>query len=164
VSSSQPHLSDWDDSCIDIHGSPRRKTHAQARDDTELKRIEMLRNTDAVATLAVKDLGVAARFYEETLGLSRAGAEDNEAIMFESGDTTINVYRSVFAGTNKATALTWTVDDVDDVVRTLKGKGVKFEHYDLPDTRREGDVHVSGDIKVAWFKDPDGNILSVMNR
>ena len=102
--------------------------------------------------------------YEETLGLSRAGAEEDEAIVFESGDTTINVYRSSFAGTNKATALTWAVDDVEDVVRTLKAKGVKFEHYDLPDTRREGEVHVSGEIKVAWFKDPDGNILSVVNR
>jgi catechol 2,3-dioxygenase-like lactoylglutathione lyase family enzyme len=127
----------------------------------------MLRDTDAVATVAVKDLDVAGRFYEETLGLSRADAEDaedNETIVFESGDTTINVYRSSFAGTNRATALTWAVDDVNDVVRTLKSKGVTFEHYDLPDTRREGDVHVSGDIKVAWFKDPDGNILSVVNR
>ena len=74
------------------------------------------------------------------------------------------MYRSTFAATNKATALTWTVDDVDNVVRSLKGKGVTFEHYDLPDMRLEGDVHVSGDIKVAWFKDPDGNILSVVNR
>jgi catechol 2,3-dioxygenase-like lactoylglutathione lyase family enzyme len=124
----------------------------------------MLRDTDAVATLAVKDLGAAAKFYEDTLGLSRAGGEDNEALVFQSGETIINVYRSAFAGTNKATALTWPVDDVEDVVRTLKAKGVRFEHYDLPDTRREGDVHVSGDVKVAWFKDPDGNILSVVNR
>jgi catechol 2,3-dioxygenase-like lactoylglutathione lyase family enzyme len=124
----------------------------------------MLRDTDAVATLAVKNLGEAAKFYEETLGLSRAGAEDNEVVVFESGDTRINVYRSSYAGTNRATALTWTVDDVDHVVRTLKAKGVRFEHYDLPDTKRQGDVHVSGDIKVAWFKDPDGNILSVVNR
>jgi catechol 2,3-dioxygenase-like lactoylglutathione lyase family enzyme len=124
----------------------------------------MLRDTDAVATLAVKDLGAAAKFYEDTLGLSRAGGEDNEALVFQSGETTINVYRSAFAGTNKATDLTWPVDDVEDVVRTLKAKGVRFEHYDLPDTRREGDVHVSGDVKVAWFKDPDGNILSVVNR
>jgi catechol 2,3-dioxygenase-like lactoylglutathione lyase family enzyme len=124
----------------------------------------MLRDTDAVATLAVKDLGVAARFYEETLGLSRAGSEDDEVAVFESGDTKINVYRSSFAGTNKATALTWTVDDVEDVVRTLQAKGVKFEHYDLPKTTREGDLHISGDVKVAWFKDPDGNILSVVNR
>jgi catechol 2,3-dioxygenase-like lactoylglutathione lyase family enzyme len=124
----------------------------------------MLRETDAIATLAVKDLGAAATFYEKTLGLNRAGAEDEEALVFESGDTKINVYRSSFAGTNQATALTWAVDDVEDVVRTLKAKGVKFEHYDLPDTKRQGDVHVSGDIKVAWFKDPDGNILSIVNR
>jgi catechol 2,3-dioxygenase-like lactoylglutathione lyase family enzyme len=124
----------------------------------------MLRDTDAIATLAVRDLDAAARFYEETLGLSRGRAEDHEAIAFESGDTIINVYRSSFAGTNKATALTWAVDDVEGVVRTLKAKGVNFEHYDLPGTRREGDVHVSGDIRIAWFKDPDGNILSVVNR
>jgi catechol 2,3-dioxygenase-like lactoylglutathione lyase family enzyme len=124
----------------------------------------MLRDTDATAMLAVKDLGVAARFYEGTLGLSRVDAEDNEAIVYESGDTSISVYRSSFAGTNKATALTWTVDDVDEVVRTLKSKGVTFEHYDLPETKRQGDVHISGDIKVAWFKDPDGNILNIVNR
>ena len=123
----------------------------------------MLRDTDAAATLAVKDLGVAAKFYEGTLGLRRLDTEDNEAIVYESGDSTINVYRSSFAGTNKATALTWTVDDIDDVVRTLKSKGVKFEHYDLPDTKHEGDVHVSGDMRIAWFKDPDGNILGLAN-
>ena len=124
----------------------------------------LLRDTDAIATIAVKDLRAAARFYEETLGLNRGRTEGADAIAFASGDTTINVYRSSFAGTNKATALTWAVDDVDDVVRTLKSKGVKFEHYDLPDTKRDGDVHVSGNIRVAWFKDPDGNILSVVNR
>jgi catechol 2,3-dioxygenase-like lactoylglutathione lyase family enzyme len=124
----------------------------------------MLRDSDAVATVAVKDLRTAAKFYEETLGLNRAGSEDDEAVVFESGDSRINVYRSKFAGTNKATAVTWTVDDVDDVVRTLRAKGVKFEHYDLPETRREGDVHVAGDMKMAWFKDPDGNVLGVVNR
>jgi len=124
----------------------------------------MLRDADAVAMVAVKDLGKAAKFYEETLGLNRAGAEGQEVVVFESGDTKLNVYRSSFAGTNKATAVTWTVDDIDDVVRTLKAKGVRFEHYDMPNTTHEGDVHVSGRMKVAWFKDPDGNILSVANR
>ena len=124
----------------------------------------MLQNADAIATIAVRDLAVARKFYEQTLGLHRSDAENDESLVFESGETTINVYRSSYAGTNKATALTWAVDDVDDVVRTLKGKGVTFEHYDLPDTQRQGDVHISGDIKVAWFKDPDGNILSVVNR
>jgi catechol 2,3-dioxygenase-like lactoylglutathione lyase family enzyme len=124
----------------------------------------MLQDANAIATLAVKDLNVAARFYEDTLGLTRADAADNEAIILESGDSRINVYRSRFAGTNQATALTWTVDDVEDVVRTLKAKGVRFEHYDLPETKRKGDVHLNGDMKVAWFKDPDGNILSLVNR
>jgi len=124
----------------------------------------MLRDMDAVPTLAVKDLDTAARFYERTLGLSRVTAQDGESIVYESGATMINVYQSNFAGTNKATAMTWEVDDVDDVVSALKAKGVEFEHYDLPHTKRVGDVHVSGQIKVAWFKDPDGNILSVMNR
>jgi extradiol dioxygenase family protein len=86
----------------------------------------MLRDTDAVATPAVKDLGAAARFYEETVGLSRAGTEADEAIVFKSGGTTINVYRSSLAGTNKATALTWTVDDVEDVVRRLKASEARL--------------------------------------
>lgn len=124
----------------------------------------LLRETGAIATLAVKDIEAAAKFYEGTLGLRRSGSEGEEVVVYESGDTTINVYKSRFAGTNKATALTWAVDDVEDVVRNLKAKGVRFEHYDLPDTKREGDVHVSGDVHVAWFKDPDGNILSVVNR
>ena len=50
--------------------------------------IDMLGHTDAIATLAVKDLDKPARFYEEKLGLSRAGVEEDDAIMFESGDTT----------------------------------------------------------------------------
>ena len=124
----------------------------------------MLRDADAVAMVAVKDLGKAAKFYEETLGLNRIDAEGQEVVVYESGDTKLNVYRSSFAGTNKATAVTWTVDDIDDVVRTLKAKGVTFEHYDMPNTKHEGDVHVAGHMKVAWFKDPDGNILSVANR
>jgi catechol 2,3-dioxygenase-like lactoylglutathione lyase family enzyme len=124
----------------------------------------MLRDANATATLAVKDVRAAAGFYENTLGLSRAGSEGDEVVIYKSGDTTINVYRSRFAGTNQATALTWTVDNVEDIVRTLAAKGVKFEHYDLPDTTRAGDVHTSGDVKVAWFKDPDGNILSIVNR
>jgi hypothetical protein len=53
---------------------------------------------------------------------------------------------------------------VEGVVRALKAKGVTFEHYDMPDTKREGDIHVSGDMKAAWFKDPDGNILNIINR
>ena len=92
------------------------------------------------------------------------GAEGDEAIVFKSGNSKLNVYRSKYAGTNQATAVSWNVGDhVDEVVRELKGKGVRFEHYDMPGMTREGDVHIAGGIRTAWFKDPDGNILNVVN-
>ena len=47
-------------------------------------------------------------------------------------------------------------------VRDLKAKGVTFEHYDMPETKLDGDIHVAGNMKVAWFKDPDGNILNLV--
>jgi catechol 2,3-dioxygenase-like lactoylglutathione lyase family enzyme len=125
----------------------------------------MLGDKDAVATIAVKDIKVARKFYADTLGLTQVGAEGQELIVFRGGNSTINVYQSQYAGTNKATAVTWVVgEDVEDIVRALKAKGVSFEHYDMPDMTREGDVHVAGDMKVAWFKDPDGNILNIVNR
>ena len=83
---------------------------------------------------------------------------------YRSGSSTLMVYESQFAGTNRATAATWLVgSELESLIGSLKAKGVKFEHYDLPDTRREGDIHVSGKVRVAWFKDPDGNILSIAN-
>ena len=124
----------------------------------------MLSDKDAVANLAVKDLRAARKFYEGTLGLRPVSGEGDELIVYESGRSTLNVYRSKEAGTNKATAVTWAVgDDVDRVVRDLKAKGVKFEHYDMPEMKRDGDIHIGGDMKVAWFKDPDGNILNIVN-
>ena len=86
-------------------------------------------------------------------------------VVYESGDTLINVYRSQFAGTNKATAVTWTVgDEIGSIAKALKAKGVAFEHYDMPGTTLEGDIHVGYGMKVAWFKDPDGNILNLIDR
>jgi catechol 2,3-dioxygenase-like lactoylglutathione lyase family enzyme len=129
-----------------------------------VKEINMLGDKDAVANIAVKNLETAKKFYEETLGLTQIGAEGQEVIVFRSGSSTIYVYKSQYAGTNQATALTWVVGkDIEGVVRKLKDKGVTFEHYDMPDVTREGDIHVSGNMKVAWFKDPDGNILNIIN-
>lgn len=125
----------------------------------------MLGDKDAAANIAVKDLEVARRFYGDKLGLTQIGSEGEEVIVFRSGNTIINVYRSKYAGTNQATALTWVVgDDVESVVNALKAKGISFEHYDMPDITREGDVHIGGNMKVAWFKDPDGNILNIISR
>ena len=125
----------------------------------------MLGKTNATANIAVKDLAVARKFYEETLGLTQVDAEGDEVIVMKSGDTLINVYRSQFAGTNRATTVTWAVGDkIESIVKALNGKGVAFEHYDMPDTRLEGDIHVGYGMKVAWFKDPDGNILNLIDQ
>lgn len=124
----------------------------------------MLADKDAVAMIAVKDVEAAARFYEGTLGLTRHCTQGEEVITYHSGNAALNVYRSQFAGTNKATAMVWRVgDEIDEIVAGLKAKGVVFEHYDLPGLKLQGDVHVGGDMKVAWFKDPDGNILSLVS-
>ena len=125
----------------------------------------MLGDKDAAANIAVKNLERARKFYEDTLGLTQIGSEGQEVIIFKSGNTLINVYQSQYAGTNKATAVTWVVgQDVEGFVQQLKAKGVAFEHYDMPGVTRNGDVHVADDMKVAWFKDPDGNILNIANR
>jgi catechol 2,3-dioxygenase-like lactoylglutathione lyase family enzyme len=124
----------------------------------------LLGNRNAVANLAVKNLDAARSFYEDTLGLAPVDEEDDEVIVYKSGDSVLNVYRSQYAGTNEATAVTWPVgDDIEDIVRALRDKGVTFEHYDLPGMTVDGDIHVAKDMKVAWFKDPDGNILNLIN-
>jgi len=122
----------------------------------------------AMATIAVKDVEVARTFYEGTLGLQSTGPNQPGVLSFASADTMVLVYESQYAGTNKATAATWLIDSsteggIEGAVIALKDKGVTFEHYDLPQTTRQGDVHVAGKTKVAWFKDPDGNILSIVS-
>src|SRR3982751_3486075 len=101
----------------------------------------MLGKSDAAASLAVKDLGRARRFYEDILGLQPVEEEAGELVTYRSGASIVNVYRSEFAGTNKATALTWQVTDIDAAVAELKAKGVAFEHYQLPEMKQEGDVY-----------------------
>lgn len=121
----------------------------------------MLGKADATPMIAVKDLDRARKFYEDTLGLRAKEEMAGEVMTVKSGDTDFTLYRSEFAGTNKATALTFEVKDIESEVRELKDKGVFFEHYDLPGLRQEGDLHVAEGFKTAWFKDPDGNILSL---
>ena len=125
----------------------------------------MLGNKDAAANIAVRDLETAKKFYQDILGLTQVGVEGQEVIVFKSGNSIINVYRSQYAGTNQATAVTWVVgEDMEGVVQQLKAKGVAFEHYDMPGVTRQGDIHVADNMKVAWFKDPDSNILNITSR
>jgi len=123
----------------------------------------MLNDHDAMATIAVHDLSAARRFYEGKLGLKPIG-DDPAVATYRSGGSTIVVYESEHAGTNRATSATWGVgEEIDAIVRALKDAGVTFEHYDLPGLTREGDLHVADGFKAAWFTDPAGNILHINN-
>lgn len=124
----------------------------------------MLGSNNVCATIAVSDMDAAAKFYEGTLGLKK-DMESPGGTFFKSGNSGIFVYPSGTAGTNKATYASWMVDDVEGAIQDLKGKGVSFEQYDdLPGVKREGDLHIMGELKSAWFKDPDGNILNIVNQ
>jgi catechol 2,3-dioxygenase-like lactoylglutathione lyase family enzyme len=130
-------------------------THPQRRRKT------MLGKADATPMLAVKDLDRARTFYQDKLGLKQVD-DFGEGFMLKSGDTKLNVYRSEFAGTNKATAVTFEVDDIQSEVSDLKEKGIFFEKYDLEGLQPKGDIYEGPGMKTAWFKDPDGNILSLI--
>lgn len=124
----------------------------------------MLGDMNAHAVLAVTNLDEARAFYEEKLGLEELSTNDEaQTIMYRSGDSHILVYVSEFAGTNEATSLSWETNDVSAAVEVLKNKGVTFEHYDFPGIVLEGDVHRMGPTASAWFKDPFGNILNIVN-
>ncbi len=125
----------------------------------------MLGDKNAIATIAVSDMQRARDFYENTLGLE-VGEDLEGAIFYKSGSSVVLVYVSEYAGTNQATAASWGAgDDFDAIVDDLRSKGVTFEHYDdLPETPRDGDVHTIGDARAVWFKDPDGNILNLVDQ
>lgn len=120
----------------------------------------MLNRTNAMATIAVKDLARARAFYEGQLGLEPAEPPEAHMVTLRSGESLLTVYESAYAGTNQATAATWDVGEgLEQLVTELKQRGVQFEHYDLPGVVREGDIHRLGGRGAAWCKDPDGNIL-----
>lgn len=120
----------------------------------------MLGDSTVFATIAVRNPQLAKEFYGEKLGLKQID-ENPGGIMYESGTGKLFVYQSTTAGTGDATCAGWDVDDVEQVVEDLQSKGVVFENYDIPGAEVEGFIYTMGSQKAAWFKDPDGNILSV---
>jgi catechol 2,3-dioxygenase-like lactoylglutathione lyase family enzyme len=123
-----------------------------------------LAEIDAQPTVAVTSLDRAKAFYGEVLGLRPVGPNMPTVQTYLAGRTVIVVYESKFAGTGQATAITWPLGPAfDQAVGELKAKGVAFEHYDMPGVTRSGDVHEAGAMKLAWFRDPDGNIIHIGN-
>jgi len=125
----------------------------------------MLSKARAAAALPAADLGRARKFYGEVLGLT-VKEENADGVEYScGGGTSVFVYPSGYAGTNQATAAGFDVDDLDAAMKDLESRGVTFEEYDLPGIKTvKGVVTMPDGSKGAWFKDTEGNILSLMNR
>lgn len=124
----------------------------------------MLRDRSSSAIVATRDIARARTFYEDTLGLTLIDSStENGVLLFRTGDTQLIVYQSEFAGTNRANAVTFAMKgDIVEVVDDLRAKGVTFEHYPDMGLTLNGDIHEAGPAKLVWFKDPDGNILHLI--
>jgi catechol 2,3-dioxygenase-like lactoylglutathione lyase family enzyme len=120
-----------------------------------------------VAGLAVSDMDRAREFYEGKLGLS-VGIHSGDNVAYRCAEgSVLHVYLSPeHAGKSRATLASWYVDDVEGVVDELTSKGIALEHYDVGAiiTDEEGIATFEGGAEVAYFRDPDGNTLSIAKK
>ena len=125
----------------------------------------MLGSAQIAAVIPVSDIDRAADFYENALGLNLVARRDdlpqNREAEFSAGEGGLVTYVSVAAGQSRGTLAGFRVDDIEAAVAALRDRGVAFEEYDMPDLKTENGIASLGDVRAAWFKDPDGNILAV---
>ncbi|HEY6277018.1 MAG TPA: VOC family protein [Streptosporangiaceae bacterium] len=120
----------------------------------------MLGSSDVIAFAAATDLARSRLFYEQTLGLP-VTEENNFACVFDAHGTMLRVTAVPAVSAAVYTVLGWRVTDIEAEVRDLAARGVTFIRYDSMDQDSNGIWTTPGGDKVAWFADPDGNILSL---
>jgi catechol 2,3-dioxygenase-like lactoylglutathione lyase family enzyme len=124
----------------------------------------MLDKGTVTANIPAADLTRARAFYADKLGLTPVQELEGIMLLYRTAaGSSFSVYQTEYAGQAGHTIAQWHVDDVDAVVRDLKGKGVAFEHYDdMPGADWTDDVaSMEGMGKAAWFKDSEDNILCI---
>ena len=120
----------------------------------------MFANTKAYSGIAVDDMGKAREFYGETLGL-KTSEEYGLMWLHLAGDRDTLVYEQPNSKPAGYTILNFEVDDINETVDNLAARGVRIEHYDDLDQDEKGIFRDEGPY-IAWFKDPAGNVLSVL--
>ena len=120
----------------------------------------MLGDCDIVAFLATSDTTRARSFFVETLGLSFV-SEDPYAIVFDANGVTLRVQKAKKVEPRPGTVLGWHVPDIEAAVREMGDAGIDFERYEGFGQDDLGIMTFPGGPRVAWFKDPDGNLLSI---
>jgi catechol 2,3-dioxygenase-like lactoylglutathione lyase family enzyme len=123
----------------------------------------MFANTKAFSGFAVDDLQKAQQFYGETLGVNTSVLDEENGLLslHLAGDRDTLVYLKPDLSPANYTILNFQVDDVEEAVDELGSRGVEFERYDGFDQDEKGIARGPGP-NIAWFKDPSGNILSVL--
>jgi len=152
---------------MDVYVHESRRPAAGARGA-----IAMLADARVEATVPTVDLDRAREFYEARLGLRPAGTRwatpgaiaPGREVLYECGAATrLLLYERPSAGHAEHTLAHFTVADVEAAVDELRGRGVTFEEYDLPNIKTVEGVARAGNLKAAWFKDPDGNVIGIHN-
>lgn len=124
----------------------------------------MLTNAMVAPNLPAVDIKRARKFYTEKLGLQVVKEDPSPGIMLKAGEGTMLYVYQRAATKADHTAASFKVDNVEAEVKELKAKGIKFEEYDLPrmGIKTVNGIATMGDMKSAWFKDTEGNILAVV--
>ena len=123
----------------------------------------MLSSYTPVATLATSDLTRARSFYQDTLSLT-VQRDGMGGVSYTCGGGNLFVYESSYAGTNKATSVTFEIptSEFDGEVDALRAKGIEFMTFDLEGAEwKDGVASMGSEMKAVWFTDPDGNILNL---
>ncbi len=121
----------------------------------------MLANKQLVPTLPAVDLQRARKFYEEKLGLGSPASSSEADVMYDLGQgSKLYLYQREQTKADH-TALTFLVDNVEQEVKELKGKGIAFESFDFPGFEMVDNIATWEGGKAAWFKDSEGNIIAL---
>jgi len=119
------------------------------------------RNTKAFSSFSVKDLNEAKKFYGQTLGLEVSGSDEG-LILQTKGGIDVFIYPKPDHTPATFTVLNFVVDDVDRAVDELTKMGVRFQIYDKGELKTDDRGIFQDKPKIAWFKDPAGNFLSIL--
>lgn len=134
---------------------------ANAASRSSRKTTEMFKEAEAFSSFSVNDLQQAKQFYGDTLGLKVT--ETPEGLQLNTGGTTVFLYPKPNHTPASFTVLNFQVDDIEATVKELQTLDIQVEHYNLPDIKTdESGIFRGPGPQIAWFKDPAGNILSVL--
>lgn len=124
----------------------------------------MLKDRSIMAVLPAKDINRAKDFYRDKLGLEPSETVEDSLVYRGGNGTGFLIYQTENAGTAKNTQMGWDTDNIDREMEELRGRGVKFEEYDMPGLKTENGVATNEWGKGAWFLDSEGNILNLSQR